>query len=415
MISVEKFNLFVYKQLLEPLKIQSTGFDPRYSTKLKDFKVIHVVTANASLCGRCIWWYEEPLNYEDLDTVRYMGAIDLVEHDYAEWATNLAISTECCNINPADPALPPISSIVSDANLHLLANSEHSTKKRKYLRDWNVQDWYFFFHGFAALDWFNDFKYFDSSQQQPSKLFICLNHLITNNRSYRLYLLSLLKQKGLQDLGHISAPLLTQHTVKRELANSTSRLPKKAKKHILENLYPDASPLVLDDCNYNNASADISDESTDALWHVVPETVFYDDSLHLTEKIFKPIVIRRPFMLVGGVGNLAYLKSYGFKTFDRWIDESYDNETDPEARLRMVSDQLDYLRTQDITQMHEQMQEVLEYNHQHFYGKFREIIVDELLWNFKKQVNWYNHDRIERYRLPIDRINFEQVRRLILS
>ena len=209
--------------------------------------------------------------------------------------------------------------------------------------------------------------------------------------------------------------MLTQHTVKRELANSTSRLPKKAKKHILENLYPDASPLVLDDCNYNNASADISDESTDALWHVVPETVFYDDSLHLTEKIFKPIVIRRPFMLVGGVGNLAYLKSYGFKTFDRWIDESYDNETDPEARLRMVSDQLDYLRTQDITQMHEQMQEVLEYNHQHFYGKFKEIIVDELLGNFKKQVNWYNHDRIERHRLPIDRINFEQVRRLMLS
>ena len=59
--------------------------------------------------------------------------------------------------------------------------------------------------------------------------------------------------------------------------------------------------------------------------------------------------------------------------------------------------------------------EVLEYNHQHFYGKFREIIVDELLWNFKKQVNWYNHDRIERYRLPINRINFEQVRNLMLS
>jgi hypothetical protein len=81
----------------------------------------------------------------------------------------------------------------------------------------------------------------------------------------------------------------------------------------------------------------------------------------------------------------------------------------------MISEQLDYLRTQDIRQMHEQMQEVLEYNHQHFYGKFREIIVDELLGNFKKQVNWYNHDRIERHRLPIDRINFDQVRRLMLS
>jgi hypothetical protein len=310
MISVEKFNLFVYKQLLEPLKIQSTGFNPRYSTKLKDFTVLHSIPAIASLCGRCIWWHEEPLNDEDLDAVRYIGAIDLVKQDYAEWAINLAISTECCNINPAQPRQPPVANFCCDCNLHLFANSEHSTKKRKYLREWKVQDWYFFFHGFAALDWFSDFKYFDSSQQQPSKLFICLNHLITNNRSYRLYLLSLLKQKRLQELGHISAPLLTPNVIKQELVNVTSRLPKKAKKHIFENLYPDASPLVLDDCNYNNASADISDESTDALWHVVPETVFYDDSLHLTEKIFKPIVIRRPFILVGGTGNLAYLKSY---------------------------------------------------------------------------------------------------------
>ena len=124
---------------------------------------------------------------------------------------------------------------------------------------------------------------------------------------------------------------------------------------------------------------------------------------------------RRPFILVGAPGNLAYLKRYGFRTFDRWIDESYDEETNHEIRIRMIADQLEYLCTQDVTQMYNEMQEVLEYNHQHFYGKFREIIVDELLWNFKKQVNWYNHDRIERYRLPINRINFEQVRNLMLS
>jgi hypothetical protein len=415
MISVEKFNLFVYKQLLEPLKIQSTGFNPRYSTKLKDFNVLHSLTASASTCGRCIWWHEEPLNYKDLDAVRYIGAIDLVEHDYAEWATNLAIWTDCCNISPTQPSVPPVANCVGDVNLHLFANSEHSTKKRKYLREWNVQDWYFFFHGFAALDWFSDFKYFDSSQQKPSKLFICLNHLIADNRSYRLYLLSLLKQKRLQESGHISAPLLTPHTIKQELGNVTSRLPREAKKHIFKNLYPDASPLVLDHCNYNDASADISNESIDALWHVVPETVYYDDSLHLTEKIFKPIAIRRPFILVGAPGNLAYLKSYGFRTFSQWIDESYDQEQDPTLRINMIVEQLSKLKNKDIVQQQEQMQEVLEYNHQHFYGKFKEIIVDELLGNFKKQVNWYNHDRIERHRLPSDVINYEQVRNLMLS
>ena len=143
--------------------------------------------------------------------------------------------------------------------------------------------------------------------------------------------------------------------------------------------------------------------------------MYYDESLHLTEKIFKPIVTKRPFILVGAPGNLEYLKRYGFRTFDQWIDESYDKETDPEVRIRMIADQLEYLCTQDVTKMYKEMQEVLTYNHQHFYGKFKEIIVDELLWNFKKQVNWYNHDRIERHRLPIDVVNFEQVRRLMLS
>ena len=45
------------------------------------------------------------------------------------------------------------------------------------------------------------------------------------------------------------------------------------------------------------------------LFHIVTETIFYDNKLHFTEKVFKPIVARRPFFLVGAPGNLAYLKS----------------------------------------------------------------------------------------------------------
>ena len=37
--------------------------------------------------------------------------------------------------------------------------------------------------------------------------------------------------------------------------------------------------------------------------------------MHLTEKIFKPIVNKQPFMLLAAPDNLAYLKSYGFKTY----------------------------------------------------------------------------------------------------
>ena len=404
MISVEKLSFFLFEQLLLPLTVHDWGFSPSFSTHIDDFVCLHDPDKSGTTSGRCIWWYEEPINYHDLDQVRYIGEY------HPSKLSPLACAEYVVSPNPAG---------LHDINFHIFANSEISDTKRKYLKDWGIQDWYFFFHGFAALDWYKDFKYLNYSQYfyQPNKVFICLNHLITNNRSYRLYLLSEIKQRQLLEFGHISAPNLTKDTVKKELADRYSRLPLSAKKHILNNLIADAQPLVLDKVDYNKASADLCEARfhQTALWHVVTETVFYDESLHLTEKIFKPIVSRRPFILVGAPGNLAYLKRYGFRTFDRWIDESYDEETNHEIRIRMIADQLEYLCTQDVTQMYNEMQEVLEYNHQHFYGKFREIIVDELLWNFKKQVNWYNHDRIEQYRLPINRINFEQVRNLMLS
>jgi hypothetical protein len=408
MISVDKFSLFLYEQLLKPLSLYDSGFFPSFSTNIKDFMYSqHCQDFHGSAVGRCIWWHEEPLNYNDLDDVRYFDA----------YHTNKIDPYHCTEsyIWPSSPLHPSVSMMTGDTNFHLLANSEISQQKRKYLREWGVADWYFFFHGFAALDWYRNYKYLDYSYIKPTKLFICLNHLLTNNRNYRLYLLSVLQQRDLKHLGHVSAPLLSKQLVKTEVLNTNSKLSTEAKKHIYQNLSKQAEPTILDTVDYNNASADLTSYGYDALWHVVTETVYFDNSLHLTEKIFKPIVSKRPFILVGAPGNLAYLKRYGFKTFDQWIDESYDQESNPTLRTNMIAEQLYKLKHKSVAEQHEQMQEVLEYNHQHFYGKFREIIVDELLGNFKKQVNWYNHDRIKRHRLPIDRINFQQVRNLMLS
>jgi len=408
MISVDKFSLFLYEQLIKPLNLYDAGFFPSFSTNIENFMYSqHCKDFLGSTIGRCIWWHEEPINYNDLNQVRYFDAFHPRKIDPYHCVENY--------IWPSSPAHPSVNMMISDVNFHVFANSEISKQKRKYLSEWGVYDWYFFFHGFAALDWYRNYKYLDSSYKIPTKLFICLNHLLTNNRNYRLYLLSKLKQTGLDRVGHISSPLLTSELVNTELLNRNSRLSVDAKKHIYKNLLRQAVPAVLDEVNYNGASADLSPYGYDALWHVVTETVYYDESLHLTEKIFKPIVTKRPFILVGAPGNLAYLKRYGFRTFDQWIDESYDEETDPTLRTDMIVNELEKLSKQDISKQHKEMQEVLDYNCDHFYGKFKEIIVDELLNNFKKQVNWHNNNRIERHRLPIDRVNFEQVRRLMLS
>jgi hypothetical protein len=124
----------------------------------------------------------------------------------------------------------------------------------------------------------------------------------------------------------------------------------------------------------------------DAFWHIVTETVFYYDKLHLTEKIFKPIVSKQPFMLLAAPGNLAYLKSYGFKTFDSVIDESYDLIQDNDLRIEAVVRQLHWycnLTPDEKTDIIQQLEPIIDYNFHHFYGEFRHIITRELLDNTK--------------------------------
>jgi hypothetical protein len=127
-------------------------------------------------------------------------------------------------------------------------------------------------------------------------------------------------------------------------------------------------------------------KNVDAFWHVVTETVFYYDKLHLTEKIFKPIVSKQPFMLLAAPGNLAYLKSYGFKTFDSVIDESYDTIQDNDARIDAVTKQLAWycnLSDREKNNIMCAVKPIVLHNFHHFYGEFRHIITRELLNNTK--------------------------------
>ena len=49
------------------------------------------------------------------------------------------------------------------------------------------------------------------------------------------------------------------------------------------------------------------------------------DVIFLTEKIYKPIICGSPFFVLGNRGTISELRNMGFKTFDKWWDESYDD------------------------------------------------------------------------------------------
>jgi hypothetical protein len=125
------------------------------------------------------------------------------------------------------------------------------------------------------------------------------------------------------------------------------------------------------------------DETAETLAFVSTETVFEGRRHHLTEKSFKPICLRMPFVLVSTAGSLEYLRSYGFKTFDSVWDESYDKETDDSKRLEKIADllhSLDQLSNNEKQSMFESAIPIIEHNFNHFYsGGFEQILWKELV------------------------------------
>jgi hypothetical protein len=100
--------------------------------------------------------------------------------------------------------------------------------------------------------------------------------------------------------------------------------------------------------------------------NIVTETMYNNESIFLTEKIYKPIYMCQPFILFGNPYSLKKLKEYGFKTFDKWWDESYDEETDLNLRLKKITKVLHEIASWDFDKCHQitiEMEEVLVHNY----------------------------------------------------
>lgn len=393
MFSLDNFYYILYANLLKPANLYSLYFYPFGSTSsdniCQDFSSIRPMW-NDNIHHHCLYYDQEPLIKQHFEKLNFQQKF------------HMFFTYKYCKI---------------------LANSEHSLIKKQICKENGYIDWYYFFHGFAALDWYRDFQYFPSVEYQITKIFISLNRLTTKDRSYRLLLASHLINEDLIEKGHVSLSLddMGLGTWQNELVYKDTKLPTHTIPFVKEQIGKLPGSLTLDQTNPQGDLSSKFDQHSirinkEALWHVVTETVFYYDKLHLTEKIFKPIVHQRPFILVAAPGNLAYLKSYGFKTFDRWIDESYDNEQDPAKRIEMVVAELKklcQLSMTEINQMYQEMKEVLDYNFNHFYGKFKTIIANELVDNFEGSVQQWNNGRVDGRTIDISHIDLDKIKRLL--
>lgn len=273
--------------------------------------------------------------------------------------------------------------------LRMLVTSEINGYGDKICKEYNLVPMYYFFHGYAALDWYRGYYVLNANKKvAPSydKDFISFNRLISDDRSYRNYFVSKLVENDLLKNGLVSYNVADDYksTWQKEIDNPFSKLSSYAVAHIQKHL-KGINHLSIDSLDVPGwASADIIRTREPSFWHVVSETVFYYNKQHLTEKIFKPIVSKQPFMLLAGPGTLEYLKGYGFKTFNSVIDESYDSILDPDDRIDAVVEQLKWYcsrSTAEKSRVIEALTPVIEHNFNHFYSDFKHIITNELITN----------------------------------
>ena len=119
-------------------------------------------------------------------------------------------------------------------------------------------------------------------------------------------------------------------------------------------------------------------------YSVVAETAFYNDFSMFSEKIVKPILAKRLFVVFAGQGYLNRLRYLGFKTFGEVIDESYDYELDNKRRWSMAFEQIKYLCNQDQNKILPQIRHIVDHNYEVMINTdWNQLVVNSLIENIK--------------------------------
>ena len=132
------------------------------------------------------------------------------------------------------------------------------------------------------------------------------------------------------------------------------------------------TPFIIDeryDLNFNLAVNITKEDYEKTFVSVVTETLTIPNTLFFSEKMWKPIMVGHPFLLLGNQHSLRYLKDLGYKTFDKWFNEDYDSSFDSDTRSRMITNELKRLSDKSIDElqaMRLEMKEVCEFNQKRY-------------------------------------------------
>lgn len=104
---------------------------------------------------------------------------------------------------------------------------------------------------------------------------------------------------------------------------------------------------------------------------VVSEPIFNDENVavFISEKTFKSIACMHPFIIVGARNSLRALQEMGYRTFEGYINESYDSMSSHDRMAAIIEELKRIDAIEDKLSWFEGMQEILEHNYNLFHSK----------------------------------------------
>lgn len=128
-------------------------------------------------------------------------------------------------------------------------------------------------------------------------------------------------------------------------------------------------PLTLDQIDQypilNPTTLNITKIYPEFFLEVVNLTYFSGRTFYIDEKIWRPMLMRTPFMVQGPQNFLKNLRSIGFRTFDQWWDEGYSEDPgrcQNDGILRNLQE-LAHMSVTQLQKLYDDMRPVLDHNH----------------------------------------------------
>ena len=204
-------------------------------------------------------------------------------------------------------------------------------------------------------------------EPRPKK-FVCFNRV---PRWHRVRLLGYMLEKNLVDKGFYSFTLSDadsgpfgdrEHWVPKPIEECDENEQALHDPYV-DNIYKywDTLPLVLNRSSSRDNPVDINREDvhyhTDSYFSIVCETTFFHsmgkpgkpltllhtDGVFISEKMYKPLAYKHPFVTLAMPKTLEYLRKVGYKTFHPYIDETYDTIEDDELRMQAICAEVERL------------------------------------------------------------------------